>query len=300
MKETCRLCKNERELRESHIIPSFVFKWLKESSGTGFIRFGRSPDLRVQDGPKPYLLCDDCEGLFNVWETEFADSIFHPCNEGKSTSFVYGDWLLKFAVSVSWRVLNFITDDKGLSGFPDPLKEKADNALSCWRDFLLGQAPHPAQFEQHMVLLGPVEPFTVTKVPTNVNRYFLRTIDTDLVSGGDKVAYVYSKMGRIILVGFIEMPHPEIWKGTKIHVRKGVWGVRHYSLPSKFGDYVLNRARETRTFQESVSSKQKQKIEESYRRNKDRGVNSESFKAMEYDISLFGPGTIFEEEYDLN
>jgi len=30
--------------------------------------------LRSQDGYKAYLLCDECEGLFNSWETDFANS----------------------------------------------------------------------------------------------------------------------------------------------------------------------------------------------------------------------------------
>lgn len=75
MKGSCRLCRNTAELRESHIIPSFVYKWFKETSGTGFIRFGHTPNQRVQDGLKPYWLCDDCEELFNSWETVFANHI---------------------------------------------------------------------------------------------------------------------------------------------------------------------------------------------------------------------------------
>lgn len=296
MKGICRLCNKEQELRGSHIIPSFIFKWLKDSSGTDFIRYGRHPSLRVQDGIKSYLLCDGCEGLFNGWETEFANSIFHPCNEGKITSLSYRDWMLKFAVSVSWRVLNFIIDDKGLSGFPEALKEKVDDALARWRAFLMDEAPHPAQFEQHMFLLSSVESFSIKGVPSNINRYFLRTIDTDLVFGGDKVAYVYSKMCPIVLVGFVEMPHPERWKGTKIHVKKGIFGTRHYSLPSKFGEYILDRAKEAQKLERSISAKQKKKIKETYFKDKERGIKSESFKAMAADVELFGEDAVFEEE----
>lgn len=296
MEGKCRLCDNERELRESHIIPSFVFKWLKESSGTGFIRFGHNPNLRIQDGPKHYLLCDVCEGLFSDWEKEFADSIFHPCHEGSNPPFYYGKWLLKFAVSVSWRVLNFIIDYTGLSKFPEVLREKANNALFHWKDFLLDKAPHPSQFEQHMLPLGSVKSFSNIKMPPNVNRYILRTIDSDAAFAGDKEAFVYSKMGRIVLVGFIEMPHPERWKGTKIHVSKGSLGVRKYSLPSKFGEYFFNRARESLELQASISAKQKLKIEESYREDQDRGINAESFKALDDDVNLFGHNAVFEEE----
>ena len=209
MKGICRLCGNERELMEGHIVPSFAFKWLKETSGTGFIRSSGVPDKRVQDGPKRYYLCEACEGLFNGWETQFANMIFHPCNEGKTVGLPYGDWMLKFAVSVSWRVLNHLVDKTNLSTFPERLKANASDAMAHWKDFLLGDAPHPAQFEQHMLPFGPVESYRNMEPPPNINRYFLRAMDVDVVHGGEKVAYVYSKIGRLVLLGFIEMPHSE-------------------------------------------------------------------------------------------
>jgi hypothetical protein len=73
----CRLCGATKELQESHILPGFVFRWMKATSATGYLRFGQQPNLRVQDGLKLLLLCGDCEGRFNHWETQFANKIFH-------------------------------------------------------------------------------------------------------------------------------------------------------------------------------------------------------------------------------
>ena len=86
---TCELCCKEKDLRESHIIPKFVFDWQKESSGTGFLRSSRVPNRRVQDGAKEYMLCSDCETLFNQWETSFATNIFHPLNRRENIQFEY-------------------------------------------------------------------------------------------------------------------------------------------------------------------------------------------------------------------
>jgi hypothetical protein len=83
----CKLCGNESNLILSHIVPSFVFKWLKENSATGYLRFANTPNLRVQDGIKEYWLCNVCEGLFNKWETEYANKIFRPIAEAKSHEF---------------------------------------------------------------------------------------------------------------------------------------------------------------------------------------------------------------------
>ncbi len=284
----CQLCDKNRELRESHIIPSFVYKWLKTSSGTGHIRFGGAPNLRSQDGHKSYLLCDTCEGLFNSWETEFANSIFHPLNKGVANNFNYGPWMLKFAVSVSCRVLSFFINEMDLSHFPPALQEKAKIALSYWKSFLLGEIPHPSRFEQHMLPFDRIERFTYPDMPPNINRYIFRTVDIDTVHSGDKAAYVYSKMGRIVLVGFIEMPYPREWKESKLHVKEGVFGSKHYVLPSGFWDYFVNKAERLITVQNSMSEKQWGKIDETYRKDLDRAANSETMKAMDYDVILFG------------
>jgi hypothetical protein len=292
----CHLCDRNRELRESHIIPSFVYKWLKASSGTGHIRFGETPNLRTQDGYKAYLLCGECEGLFNSWETEFANSIFHPLNQGIASTFKYGPWMLRFAVSVSWRVLTFFMKEMDLSHFPPPLQEKATVAIAQWKRFLLGATPHPSRFEQHMLPLDRIKKFTHPETPPNINRYILRTVDIDTVHSGDKAAYVYSKMGRIVLVGFIEMPRPREWKGTKLHVKEGVLGSTHYILPSGFGDYFMNKAKRLITIQKSMSEKQRKTIDESYRRDSDRASSSETLKAMDYDVILFGDSAFSNEE----
>jgi hypothetical protein len=64
------------ELQESHILPSFVYRWMKETSATGYLRFGQQPNLRVQDGVKRHLLCANCEQRFNQW----AAILSTPCS----------------------------------------------------------------------------------------------------------------------------------------------------------------------------------------------------------------------------
>jgi hypothetical protein len=39
--------RNAQELQESHILPGFVFRWMKETSATGYLRFGQQPNLRT-------------------------------------------------------------------------------------------------------------------------------------------------------------------------------------------------------------------------------------------------------------
>jgi hypothetical protein len=105
MPNSCALCKKEKPLQISHIVPSFVGKWLKESSASGFMRELRAPNERIQDVWKTQLLCRDCKGITFRLETYLAKEIFYPYLEGKNKPLNYDDRFLRFAVSQSWRLL---------------------------------------------------------------------------------------------------------------------------------------------------------------------------------------------------
>ena len=287
MKGICRLCDKDRDLRESHVIPNFVYKWLKKTSGTGFLRFGPEPNKRAQNGYKLYWLCDECEGRLNNWETKFANEIFHPLNNGLIEKITYGSWFLKFCASVSWRVMNLVLEEKDISHYPETLQESALKAQKIWKEFLLDKRQHPDRNEQHFLPLDAIASFTDPNMPPNINRYILRSVDIDAVWGG-KSAFVYSKLGRFIILGFIEMPQPRQWVGTKVHVKHGVVGPSSYTVPIQFGEYLMDKARRFADVQGRISEEQNRKIEEAYRKDMDRAANSESFRAMSEDVRLFG------------
>jgi len=60
--ELYQLCKTPAQLQNSHIIPAFVFKWMK-SGGTGYIRHTGNINKRVRDDTTRKMLCADCEAL---------------------------------------------------------------------------------------------------------------------------------------------------------------------------------------------------------------------------------------------
>ncbi len=173
MQGVCKLCDKKSELLKSHIIPNFVYKWLKKTSGTDFLRYGEDPNKRVQDGFKPYYFCRECEGEFSKWERAFNNYIFVPLNNGRIGPYKYLDWLLKFAVSVSWRNLLFTINEGDL---PKELGEEAHIALDVWKKFLNNETSNPGKHYQHMIVLSEVIGGR-GDIPTNINRYILRTID---------------------------------------------------------------------------------------------------------------------------
>lgn len=283
----CRLCGTVGELQESHVIPKFVYKWMKETSGTGHLRFGQQPNRRVQDGYKFHWLCENCEQLFNTWETQFANQIFHPLNEDSTYRTQYESWFLKFCVSISWRVLNLHIEKNIHEHLSEELLERAMLANRVWKKFLLGEKPHPEKHEQHFLPMDALDSFSYPNMPSNINRYILRSVDIDLVSGKER-AFIYSKLGRFIILGFIEMPRPRDWVGTKVHVREGLIEPKDYTLPTEFGDYFVDKARQMDAIYDVISEEQNTKIEKTFLKDLDRAAESESFKAMDYDVRLFG------------
>lgn len=297
MKGKCRLCRENGRLEEGHIVPAFVARWLKDSSATGYLRRGMGMNLRAQDSAKEHWLCESCEDRLQECEKTFSENVFMPLGRGQACRFAYGPWMLKFSVSVSWRVLNYMREIGNLSHFTTSLTDDVDCALERWREFLLNRIPDPGPFEQHMLLMDEVEGHTLTNLPPNINWYLLRTIDLDAASSGSE-AFVYTKMCRIILLGFIKINEPWQWQGTKIDVNHGEIGAQAYTVPSRFGTYMLTRAEKAGGFYKKVSPRQAAGITKTYRQNMQRAVDSETWRAIRRDVEIFGRKAFDDETPD--
>ena len=293
----CALCGRNEPLRMSHVLPAFVFRWLKDTSATGHIRFGQAPNKRVQDGVKLELLCADCEERLSQWETAFANNLFHPVNTASHDTVRYGRWLLLFCVSVSWRVLTYLQNDAGISHLDATQHRLAQSALVRWSECMLGTRPHPGQFEQHVLPLDPIESHSVEDLPANINRYFLRAVELDVLSTGTS-AYTYVKLGRFALFGVIQ-PHASRWIGTKVHVKTGLIDPGEYSLPGDILGLFIDKAKRYGNIRAEISDKQQDKIREAVQRNVPRVQASGTLAALRQDQKLFGKRAFSRHAHDL-
>jgi hypothetical protein len=286
MRGECALCEKVAELQLSHIVPKFVFTWLKQSGGG--IRANRVPNRRIQDGQKEYLLCLNCEQLFSGWERIFCEQLFVPlhCSTPVIAPIIYGPWALRFAVSISWRVLQYY-EKLGLSHYSAEQKTAAIKALETWRKFLLGQTQHPGRFEQHFLPVDVIESHTARNVSPFLNRYMLRNVHMDVICSKSS-AIVYTKLCRLILFGFIQEENRRYWKGTKLHVKTGVIKPREYSLPGSIVEYMNDKANQSAKVLASLSPKQKGNIRKIFREQADEIASSEVFRAMRYDVVQSG------------
>ena len=296
MLDKCCLCLQTKKLKQSHIIPRFVFLWYKRTSVSA-LRGSDAPNLRVQDGPKEYLLCDDCENKFSLWETPFSSKIFSPLHAGQSSlkRIHYGPWALKFAVSVSWRVLTYHRRNMTISGLSSIQERAVERALEAWRLFVLDSAPLPARFQQHLLPLDVIERHTLQNASPFLNRYLLRGLHMDVVGWGDSIL-VFTKMFRIIIFGFIHVKRPGHWKGTRIDTSGTVGGSVHYYVPQPIIELLNKKAQESMTAHSQLSRRQREKIRNLFKKSGNAIRGSEVARAMSYDIAHSGSAAFLQDD----
>lgn len=226
----CALCLETKPyLCDSHIIPRNFFRDLKKTSyKRRLLHFTNTDDKhmrKVQDGLKVELLCSDCEQLIGGYEKTFKEKFFLPFMNGQKI-LKYHEWLLKYAVSLSWRVCIYHrqSDQLGDKDFPG-MREKLNKGMEVWRKFLLGKRENPDKYEQHIF------PLIVPKwYQRKYHRQISDSIGTQLFVDEDKYL-VYSKVQSVAIVGVIELPHITAWRDSRISVSRGRF--------IAFGDYKL-------------------------------------------------------------
>jgi hypothetical protein len=285
MSGICKLCLKTTDLKRSHIIPKFVWRWLRNPVPGG-LRTNRKPNKRIQDGPNICLLCVDCEKRLSAWEKLFSERIFLPLHYPEPiTKFItYEEWALKFAVSVSWRVLVFLCGEGADSHYTPFQCKLADEALETWRMFMLGEIRNPRSFEQHLLPVDVIADYQGPQISPFLNRYLLRNIHIDLISTKDS-AYVYTKMCRLILFGRIQEKYPHQWKGMKLNLRRGDIHPRDYCLPEGIAYYINRKADEVKQLLDSLSPRQQAIADDSFNKNVNLISNSEIFRAFLQDFA---------------
>lgn len=295
----CRFCGCENDLVESHIIPKFVFNHQKRTSATGFLRTNQPINIRTQDGLKLHWLCGDCEKRFNKWETLFANHIYYPLNHKEQKPFKYGSWLLKFATSVSWRSLSWYIDVARLQ--KEYTEEKlllVDKALTTWKEFILDFRPHPGPFQQHMIFFDSIDRFSGSlDLPPNMNRFMTRGTHINLGLSEGRPIFIYTKMGKITLLGFIDIAYPRQWVDTQIHVKHGTIG-GNVTLPMQFFNYLKERAKVVDLGYNEISIRQQEAVSKSLEKGFDKVASSESFQMLDRDVDMFGIDAVFHKERD--
>ena len=260
----CALCQTKPRGEKSHIIPAFVYRWFKTTSPTGYMRDAASPNQRQQDGEKYPLLCEDCEDLFSGWEEPFARQVLHEIEaKAASLEFDYGDWLLRFCVSVSWRTLQHLVSNGELEDMDEPHPSNVRETLETWRRFLLGEGGIGIH-AQHLVLL---EPQIISKGVTggrDLAIYMTRSVDFNTVYSPTE-SYIFSKLGAVMIAGVISNDETSIWNGTRVE-ESGRYKCEGRSVSGHLFFHLEQGIAAMRKSRELLSDRQNDKIGEAFKR----------------------------------
>ncbi|WP_340394938.1 hypothetical protein [Paenibacillus sp. FSL E2-0177] len=279
----CALCKQESELMESHIIPKFIGKWLKETSATGYLRSAVNVNRRTQDLKKTPLLCNSCEQIFSANEKLFAENIFKPFQDGQ-TKFDYDEWLIKFITSLSWRVGTMERLDPK-NDMSDSLRHELNIALDTWGEYLLGRSSEFGNYKHHMFFLDRLESVPAGEpIPDHTNAYFLRTVDAT-VANNENTVFVYSKMPGIFFVSHVLPNNMTGWKSTRIH-RGGRVKIPQSCAALGVGDFLKHRVEFVNGFVSNMSDDQRKKIVDAVSKDPDRFERSRSIDVLKADQIL--------------
>lgn len=262
MKDICRLCNNNAPLLKSHIIPKFVFKWLKETSATGHIRYSPDINKRVQDGLKLPWLCSQCEEKFSRYEKYFADKIFYPLHKN-TDNLTYNSVFLKFAISLAWRVLKYNLETEQLGHLNDEMLRASHQALITWHNYLFNNVTTPGKYELHFHSYIGDFASSGKQAPINMHRYLNRSISYDVMSNS-KIAFVYIKLPGLIIIGYISLLNSQKWRKTRICVRQGKIDPMSYLCSLELWQIIQDKAKEMEENQKKLSSNQKDKIQKSH------------------------------------
>lgn len=250
--EVCALCDSDKGLSQSHIIPKFVIKWFKDTSPSGYLRHGKNVNIRQQDGQKVKLLCSKCENNFSQSERMFAQKVFLPFHKNELVTIEYNEWLYKYVISISWRVLKC---------FEDEATKECYSAMDVWSNYFTDSVNEKDldRFEHHLIFLRPldIERNDKPKVK-NMNKYLIRAIDAIPVFGCDTLV-VYIKMCRIVLLSLLNIPTDK-FLNTKIQRGNGVLTTKQMISDPAFFELLEERAERVNEMYKNMTKKQRREF----------------------------------------
>lgn len=136
---TCALCRNEKELKRSHVIPDSIFKRLFRGSSGKAISFKNDEDSWVRyssDSWWDYLLCEECEKLLNDNYECYSLALLRGANgkaeknnSGVSFSQANMSKLQLFVISIFWRAAISNISEYQKVYIPEPLRDEIRESI---------------------------------------------------------------------------------------------------------------------------------------------------------------------------
>lgn len=278
----CALCGSSEKRQLSHIVPSFVFKHASVRSPTGYLRTNLTPNKRVQDGPKDYILCSSCEQLFGKWEREFSET-YKRYYLSRSEPFNYSKADAMCALSIVWRVLynarahpelNHLTFGNDYS--------RTDDAFHAWSSALL-QGNNPGKFRLYWLFFDTIS--GGSQIPEGINRYIFHATDFDLMASSRK-SFVYVHIPGLLIFGMTENHNSTEWRDLRVAFNGGRYSHRNRAVPGQIGMLINEKITTSNNAKAAMSPAQQEKIRQLVLKDPEGLMNSPLAASTFADMSL--------------
>lgn len=237
----CRLCKQECELKDSHIVPKFFYNLIKKNSPTGRFRTTDNPNIPYQDGKKLPFLCGDCEEKFSKYETYFSQNIYQKFSDsyGIKEFESKGNEISYFALSIAWRTLKHLME-KGIKNLSKEEYKQIDIVLEKWRNVLYNDNfKSISSIKQYIIPTAYLNYFSYMPTRTISNvcgdfkvygkenefRAAYTTVQVpylifvSMAWGEESLLHNY-EIGKKIIPNDIELPETLVWQLDFLHKQK--------------------------------------------------------------------------------
>ena len=272
----CKLCNDKTLLQESHVIPKFVYKWMKKT-GTGRFRQLKIIDKPLQDGIKDYLLCNTCEKEFGKREKWFKERVFDKYLKDSNLKFECTEELIYFAISVLWRVLIYFKNDGNKYRF----KNELDLAESEWRDYLYN-GNSLKDFKCINLVFIP-ENLNINNGGENLYSYFHRAVDIEIAESDEK-SFVYVKFSRFIILGLIKGISDNDFSGTNIFSLNTLNPLSQKMDDTNVVDFIIDRSTNVKSYND-LSENQKTQNDKYYKDKIEKIRGNDYWNVLKKDIN---------------
>lgn len=281
----CALCRQNKELQLSHIVPHFVGRKLIKTAPSN-IRITNEPNKVAQDIEKHFLLCHDCEELFSVKERWFSNTIFNPRQDNGETVFDYDENLTYFIISLSWRSLYLDLEEYACDpDFNKDILMILFRAEQTMRDYLLGKRQDIDTIENHIFFFDWIQSIQNLDASQHPSVAMHRSISSYTAYNG-KTAFTVSNLMGILVVTFYSMDANESWVNTKIEVGNGTIEAKNQEMVSVVGQEIQHWMSQAEKAQQNLSETQRKKIQDKMQALGDDIKNYPIFQDWVDDASL--------------
>ena len=203
----------------------------------------------------------------------------------------YNEWLLKFVVSVQWRVLTIHTRLETPRLVSERIKYRFDEAMSValhnWAEYLLGNSATSGQERHYVIFLHNVAA-SMDDVPERlndrINTYLLRTVDSTLAFSGNNLL-LYAKLGPIVLITALRPYELKSMKDAQVK-KRGSIGIGQNLRNTDVNEFIWVTRPNDAMSKVNVSEKQIRKMNADFERKLANSKHLHQIHALESDFQL--------------